>query len=63
MIELDDFRPSLIDLAISFKLLGSTTSRPIFLQLIARPINLGGIYPILYQNLFLLINDQFQNLN
>ena len=26
-------------------------SRPIFLQLIARPINMGSIYPILYQTL------------
>ena len=49
MIKLDDLRPIFIGLAMSFKILGSTASRPIFLQLIARPINLGWIYPILYQ--------------
>ena len=50
MIKLDDLRPIFIGLAMSFKILGSTASRPIFLQLIARPINLGWIYPILYHN-------------
>ena len=49
MIKLDDLRPIFISIAMSFKILGSTASRPIFLQLIARPINLGWIYPILYQ--------------
>ena len=49
MIKLDDLCPIFIGLAMSFKILGSTASRPIFLQLIARPINLGRIYPILYQ--------------
>ena len=50
MIKLDAFHPIFIDLAMSFKILNSTASRPIFLQLIARPINMGSIYPILYQN-------------
>ena len=50
MIKLDDLRQIFIDLAMSFKISGSTTSHPIFLQLIARPMNLGWIYPILYQN-------------
>ena len=49
MIKLDDLRPIFIGLAMSFKILGSTASRPIFLQLIARPINMGSIYPILLQ--------------
>ena len=49
MIKLDDFHPIFIDLAMSFKILNSTASRPIFLQLIARPINMGSVYPILYQ--------------
>ncbi len=47
MIKLDDLRPTFIGLAMSFKILDSTASRPIFLQLIARPINLGSIDPIL----------------
>ena len=34
---------------MSFQILNSTASRPIFLQLIAQPINMGSIYPILYQ--------------
>ena len=40
MIALDAFHPIFIDLAMtmSFKILNSTASRPIFLQLIARPI-------------------------
>ena len=46
MIKLDAFHPIFIDLAMSFKILNSTAS----LQLIARPINMGSIYPILYQN-------------
>ena len=49
MIKLDDFCPILIDLAMSSKILGSTASRPVFLQLIAGPINMGSIHPILYQ--------------
>ena len=38
MTKLDDLRPIFIGLAMSFKILGSTASRPIFLQIIARPI-------------------------
>ena len=41
MIKLDDLRPIFIGLAMSFRILGSTASRPIFLQLIAGPISLG----------------------
>ena len=49
MIKLDDLRPIFIGLAMSFKILSSTASRPIFSKLIALPINMGSINPILYQ--------------
>ena len=49
MIKLDAFHPKFIGLAMSFKILGSTASRPIFLQLIALPINMGSTDPILVQ--------------
>ena len=49
MIKLNDLHPIFIDLAMSFKILASTASRPIFLQLIAPPINFALIYPILHQ--------------
>ena len=51
MIKLDDLRPIFIDLAMSFKILGSTTSCPIFCNIfcnIARPISFGWTYPIVY---------------
>ena len=41
MTKLDDLRPIFIGLVMSFEILGSTMSRPIFLQLITRPINMG----------------------
>jgi hypothetical protein len=50
MIKLNAFNPIFIGLAMSFKILGSTASRPIFLQLIALPINMGSINPILYHH-------------
>ena len=49
MIKLDDLRAIFISLAMSFKILGSTASCPVFMQLTTRPVNLGLIYPILYQ--------------
>ena len=57
MTKLDAFHPIFIDLAMSFKILNSTASRPIFLQLIARPINVGSSYPILYQYLSISLAD------
>ena len=50
MTKLDAFHPIFIGLAMSFKILGSTASRPIFLQLIALPINMGSTDPILVQS-------------
>ena len=49
MIKLDALRPIFIGLAMSFKILGSTASCPIFIKLVALPINMGSINPILYQ--------------
>ena len=54
--------PPGIGLAMSSKILGSTASRPIFLQLIARPINLGWIYSILYQTWIIIIGIMYRRL-